>query len=150
MAWCSIYKKHRDDFTFTFTSLQRHLVFQLPNLTSIFRCWGRSKEPSVMMREPHSSVSIMTRLRTGRPGFYSRHGQGSYLFATNSVGTALGYGLDNRGSRVRFPAEAGNFSLHHRVQNGSGAHIASCTMATRGFFPGGKAAWAWMWPLTPT
>jgi hypothetical protein len=25
------------------------------------------------------------------------------------------YGLDNRGFRVRFPAGAANFSLHHRV-----------------------------------
>jgi hypothetical protein len=39
----------------------------------------------------------------------------------SSVGIALGYGLDERGSRVRFPAGAGNFSLHHRIQNGSGA-----------------------------
>jgi hypothetical protein len=38
----------------------------------------------------------------------------------SSVGIALGYGLDDRGSGFRFPAEAGNFSLHHRVQNGSG------------------------------
>jgi hypothetical protein len=37
----------------------------------------------------------------------------------SSVSTALGYGLDDRGSRVRFPAGTGNFSLHHRVQNGS-------------------------------
>jgi hypothetical protein len=37
-----------------------------------------------------------------------------------SVGIALGYGLDDRGSRVRFLAGAGNFSLHHRIQNGSG------------------------------
>jgi hypothetical protein len=29
---------------------------------------------------------------------------------------ALGYGLDDRDSRVRFPAEAGKRS-HHRVQN---------------------------------
>jgi hypothetical protein len=29
----------------------------------------------------------------------------------SSVGIALGYGLDDRGSRVRFPAGAGNFSL---------------------------------------
>jgi hypothetical protein len=58
----------------------------------------------------------------------------------NSVGTALGYGLDNRGSRVRFPTGAGNFSLHHRVQNGSGAHPASYLMGTRGSFPGGKAS----------
>jgi hypothetical protein len=49
----------------------------------------------------------------------------------SSVGIALGYGLDERGSRVRFPAEAGNFSLHHRVQNGSGAHLASYPMGTR-------------------
>jgi hypothetical protein len=44
------------------------------------------------------------------------------------VGIALGYGLDNRGARVRFPTEAGNFSLHHRVQNGSGTHPASYPM----------------------
>jgi hypothetical protein len=44
--------------------------------------------------------------------------------------------LDDRGSRVRFPAGAGNFSLHHRVQNGSGAQPASCPMDTRGSFPG--------------
>jgi hypothetical protein len=38
----------------------------------------------------------------------------------SSVGIALGYGLDDRGSRVQLPAGAGNFSFHHRVQNGSG------------------------------
>jgi hypothetical protein len=36
----------------------------------------------------------------------------------------------------------GNFSLHHRVQNGSGAHPASYPMRTRVSFPGGKAAGA--------
>jgi hypothetical protein len=65
-----------------------------------------------------------------------------------SVGTALGYGLDDRGSRVRFPAGAGNFFLHHRVQNRSGAHPPSYPVGTRGSFPGGKAAEAWSWPLT--
>jgi hypothetical protein len=49
---------------------------------------------------------------------------------------------DDRGSRVRFPTGAGNFSLHHRVQNGSGAHPASCPMGTRSSFPGVKAAGA--------
>jgi hypothetical protein len=58
----------------------------------------------------------------------------------SSVGIALGYGLDDRGSRVRFPAGAGNFSLHNRVQNGSGAHSVSYPMGTRGSFPGVKAA----------
>jgi hypothetical protein len=60
----------------------------------------------------------------------------------SSVGIALGYGLDDRGSRARFPARDGNFSLHHCVQNGSGAHPASYPMGTRGYFPAGKAAGA--------
>jgi hypothetical protein len=38
------------------------------------------------------------------------------------------------------PAGAGNFPLHHRIQNGSGDHPASYTMGTRGSFLGGKAA----------
>jgi hypothetical protein len=66
----------------------------------------------------------------------------------SSVGIALGYGQDDRGSRIRFPAGAGNFSLHHRVQNGFGAHPASYPMGTRGTSPGGKAAGAWSLPLT--
>jgi hypothetical protein len=40
---------------------------------------------------------------------------------------------------VRFPAGAGNFSIH-RVETGSGPHPASYPMRTRGSFPGGKAA----------
>jgi hypothetical protein len=40
---------------------------------------------------------------------------------------------------VRFPTEAEDFSSSLCVQTGSGAHPASCTMGTGGFFPGGKA-----------
>jgi hypothetical protein len=58
----------------------------------------------------------------------------------SSVGIALGYGLDDLVSGFRFPAGAGNFSLHHRFQNGSGAHPASYPMGTRGSFPRGKTA----------
>jgi hypothetical protein len=50
----------------------------------------------------------------------------------------LHFEIDDRGSRVRFPAGAGNFSLHDRVQNGSGAHTASYPMGTRGSFSGVK------------
>jgi hypothetical protein len=53
---------------------------------------------------------------------------------------ALGYGLDDRDSTARFPAGVGNFSLHHGVQNGSGAHPASYPVGTSGSFLGGKAA----------
>jgi hypothetical protein len=60
----------------------------------------------------------------------------------SSVGIALGYGLDKRGFRVRFSAGDGNFSFHHRVQNGFGAHSASYPMSIRGSFSGDKAAGA--------
>jgi hypothetical protein len=60
----------------------------------------------------------------------------------SSVGIALAYELNDRGSRFRLPAGAGNFSLHYRVQNGSGAHPASYPMGDRGSFPGGKAVGA--------
>jgi hypothetical protein len=60
----------------------------------------------------------------------------------SSVGIALGYGLDDQSSGVRFPAGAGNFSLNHRVQNVYGTHPASYPMDNRGSFPGGKAAGA--------
>jgi hypothetical protein len=54
-----------------------------------------------------------------------------YFCYNSSVGIALSYGLGDRGSRVRFPAGGWNFSLHHRVQNGSRAHPASYPMGTR-------------------
>jgi hypothetical protein len=60
----------------------------------------------------------------------------------SSAVIALDYRLDYRSSRVRFLAGAGNFSLHHRVQNCSGAHPASYPMGTGVSFPGGKAAGA--------
>jgi hypothetical protein len=61
----------------------------------------------------------------------------------SSIGMAVGHGLDDRGAKVPFPAGDGNFSLHHRVQNGSGAYPASYPIGIRGSFPGGKAAGAW-------
>jgi hypothetical protein len=57
-----------------------------------------------------------------------------------SVGIGTGYELDDRIIKVRFPAGAGNFSFHHRVQTGSGAHSASYPTGTGGSFPRGKAA----------
>jgi hypothetical protein len=59
-----------------------------------------------------------------------------YKSRDSSVGIATGYGLDNRGSRVRFSEEAGNFFPHHRLQNGPGAHPASYPMRTKDSFPG--------------
>jgi hypothetical protein len=60
------------------------------------------------------------------------------MIVTSSVGIVIGYGLDDQHSRVQLPAGAGNFSLHHCVQNESGAHPTSYPMGTRGSFSGGK------------
>jgi hypothetical protein len=44
-------------------------------------------------------------------------------------------GLDDRGS---IPDRVKEFSSNLCVQTGSGVHPISCTMGTRGSFPGGK------------
>jgi hypothetical protein len=59
-------------------------------------------------------------------------------------------GLRAGWSLLRIPAGSRNFSLHHSVQTGSGAHPASYPMGTRYSFPGGEVAGAWSWPLTST
>jgi hypothetical protein len=56
----------------------------------------------------------------------------------SSVGIALGYRLDNWGSKVRFLVGARNFSLNHHIPNDSGAQPASYPMGTRGSFLGVK------------
>jgi hypothetical protein len=58
----------------------------------------------------------------------------------SSVGIATGCGLDDRMIGIRFPTEAGNFSLRYRVQIGPGVHPASNPMSTGCSFPGGKGA----------
>jgi hypothetical protein len=63
-------------------------------------------------------------------GFFLRVSSGSIV---------SDYGLGDRAIGVRSPAEAKDFSSRLCVQTGSGAHPASCTMATGGPFPGGKA-----------
>jgi hypothetical protein len=60
--------------------------------------------------------------------------QSVWLWATGWTIGVLGF--DSRGGG------AGNFSLNHRIQNGSGAHPASYPMGSMGPFPGGKAAGA--------
>jgi hypothetical protein len=65
-----------------------------------------------------SSVSIITRIRAGRPGSDSRQGQGRNVFS-----------LPPRPHRLWGPPSL--------LSDGY-----------RGIFPGGKAAEAWSWPLT--
>jgi hypothetical protein len=49
------------------------------------------------------------------------------------------YGLDDRAIGVRFLSGVKDFSSSLCVQTGSGAHLASYAMGTRGPFPGAKA-----------
>jgi hypothetical protein len=57
----------------------------------------------------------------------------------SSVSIVSGYGLDEQAIEVRSPAKAKDVSSSLRVQTGSGAHPASCTMGPRGPLPGAKA-----------
>jgi hypothetical protein len=84
--------------------------------------------------------------QTGASVYFPRSKYQAYIMEDcsrdSSGGIALGHGLNERRSRVRFPAGAGNFSLPHRVQTGSGANQPSYPVGTSGSFPGGKAVGA--------
>jgi len=60
------------------------------------------------------------------------------------ISIVIRLGLDDRGL---IPGEGRGFSLHDRFRTGSRAHPPSYAVGTGGFFPGGKAAEAWNWPL---
>jgi len=87
---------------------------------------------------------ISTVIRTDKiirlPVFYTCLEFGFTPGRDSSIGIAVGYGVDDRCSRVLFSAGAGNYSRHHRVQNGSRAHPAFYPLSIRGSFPDGKAA----------
>jgi hypothetical protein len=61
----------------------------------------------------------------------------------------LGYRLDDQGA-IPGRDNDGNFSLHHSVQTGSGAHPASYPMGIQGSYLGSKAAGAWKYHSLPT
>jgi hypothetical protein len=97
---------------------------------------GPRLEPRNFYRILLKYISIELSLKTDNSTVHNIYRE---LFNSrdSSVGIPLGYGLNDRGSRVRFRAGAGNFPLHHRVQNGSGTHPASYN-GYQGLFP-----WGW-------
>jgi hypothetical protein len=56
----------------------------------------------------------------------------------SSVSIVSDYGLEDRAIEFRSLAGAKDFSSNLRVQTGSEAHPAPCTMGTGGPFPGAK------------
>jgi hypothetical protein len=63
----------------------------------------------------------------------------------SSLDTAMGYGLDGRGS---IPGIGNVFFSTPSAQTCSAPHPASYPMRIGGSFPGGNAVGAWSWPLT--
>jgi hypothetical protein len=132
-------------------AIQLHLVAE-----SCTICSSRARRPVRKLLDTPSYVSTFSLfcfIHLPSLGFSTSsliswmviHSSSSFLILSreswsrdSSVGIALGYGLDDLGSRVRFPAGAGNFSLQRRVQNGSGAR-PTYLMGTTGSFLGGKA-----------
>jgi hypothetical protein len=57
---------------------------------------------------------------------------------SSSVGIGTGYRLHDRGIGIRFPAGAGNFTILHSSQTGSGAQQARSTLGTGDLYPGVK------------
>jgi hypothetical protein len=96
---------------------------------------GKRREKDITLPETKSQPAACS---PSAEGYIPDHSSNSNL----NFCQCDSYGLDDRGSRVRFSAGAGNFSPHYRVQNSSEAHLASYPMGTRGAFPGGKAAGA--------
>jgi hypothetical protein len=116
----------------------------------------------------HSPIHIRGVLLSWRTGTnlsltftFRKKFQGSQIWKTKGAGNCFPFsysteagvaqwyitGLQGWIIVVGVPARAGNFSPHHRVQDGSGAPPASYPMDARGSFPWGKAAGAWRWPL---
>jgi hypothetical protein len=71
-----------------------------------------------------------------RPHFYKVHFNITSRSSSVSTVTMLRAGQPLFGS---WRWQKRNFSLHHRVQNGSGAHPVSYPLGIWGCFPGGKA-----------
>jgi hypothetical protein len=88
-----------------------------------------SSDENKQVQNVKKSVEISHRRLNNE--YYSRS---RYSLVVWCWGTSCGW------PEVRVPAGAGNFSFHHRVQTGSGAHIASYPVGTRISFPGSKAA----------
>jgi hypothetical protein len=102
-------------------------VFKSRTLTLFWLCWSES-------RDKKYEQNLVEKVSANWPfGTWSR----SRDIIKVVVGKIYyaGYGLDDRGSRVRFSVRAGNFSLYHRTQNGSGGSPSLLSNGYQGLFP---------------
>jgi hypothetical protein len=97
-----------------------------------------------------SFLVLSSDLRLGHPSCLFPSNLSSYMqfkSRDSSVGTATGYGLDDRGVGVRVPVGTRIFSSTRRPDWfwGSPNLLSNGYL---GILPGGKVAGAWGWPLT--
>jgi hypothetical protein len=88
------------------------------------------------MRSFYALIALLEFHTLGQPSFLES-------FPYNFVSVTKAASVEHRIISLLYIQHiAGNFSLHHHVRNGSGAHPASYPMGIRGSFPGGKEAGA--------
>jgi hypothetical protein len=110
MAWCLV--KHKDKFTFTWSISMADIAARY----ALFQCGLTNKWLTVMWVRYCCKDCTSTVSDSHNFSKYKLH---------------FRYGLDVRGSRVRFPVGLGIFLF-------TTAHPASYPMGTRGSFPGVK------------
>jgi hypothetical protein len=145
VQYSNISEQHAD-FLFTHPEDGGSVVLRNVGILPHHCTASQSRRPRLLAFQGVSSQKFCTYFFSQKSELHYWPNVASYIslsyqqYVDSSVGIALAEGLDDRCSRVRFPAGAGDFSLHHHVQNCSDAHPASYPMGTRGSFPGGKAA----------
>jgi hypothetical protein len=117
LSWRTVFAQHRYDFIV----LHLQVVYAMPNCTD----WGKN-EITVYVRPAINWHLLAPSVRRD-----------------SSVGVATRLRVRWLGNRGSIPGRDRDFSCLHNVQTGSGAHPASYSMSTRGFFPGVKATGAW-------
>jgi hypothetical protein len=150
MVWCFV--KHRDNFTFT--KVKQWQLWIRISVQTVSREKFRKEKLKVNAERPcKESEETVDPVTSGwhilaKNEYKMRH-EKVCTHLHYSISKTLGIGTaENWYSHICEHEDItvlwneGYFSLHHRVQNGSGAHPASYPMGTRGSFPGGKAAGA--------
>jgi hypothetical protein len=102
---------------------KKNILVRRTNVTVLWICWRATHSPFRIFSWPEI--------------FWAPPSQFVHELCI-SVAHSYRAGLRTGWSGVRVPAGAGNFSLHHRVQTGSGAHRSSYPMGARDSFPGVK------------
>jgi hypothetical protein len=123
--------------------------YHIPSQSSLFFCVFSPSFSSLYVSKNNLLPALVVELEGTQIWRKNVIIQINTFYLTMGAGIAHWFsaGLQAGWSRVWVAAGTGNFSLHHHVQTGSGAHTASYLIGTRGSFPGGKVVGLWSWQL---